>query len=377
MDEQLPGQLPGDTDQQGRVMPQPQPQPYASSGMDYPDMAASGPPRHTRRGLPRWLKVGGVTAALLLAGAGAAAGANALTAHAANGGGLASPFGFLTGTPSANHMGQPDGPGRHGRGGELTVASVSGQTISTKDASGAAVTVNVTSTTQYTRLGKTASFSAISAGETIHVDGTRNSNGSITASRVDIEVPTYVGQVTAISGNTITIKDRQGASQIIHTSSTTTVERADTSSSLSAIATGDYIAASGAKSSDGSLNAEQISVQLPHAGGQIQSISSSAITVKDGRGNTTTIHLSASTRYMTVTMGTNGPTRSATTFSALKAGDYISAEGVKNSDGSLNAEVVSVLPGAPNGGPHGDFGGGPHGDNDGDGPTGTSNASSN
>jgi hypothetical protein len=342
------------------VLPPSSPQPFT----------APQPPRPPRRGLPRWLKVGGVAAALLLGVGGAAAGANALIARAANGPGSASPFSFLNQTPFAGHTGHPNGFGRHGRGGALTVSSVSSQSITTKDASGATVTVNVSGSTQYTRLGKAVSLSAITAGETIHVRGTRNSDGSIAASRIDIEVPSYGGQVTAISGSTITIQDRQGASHTIHTSTNTTVERADATSIVSAIAAGDQISASGAKNSDGSLNAEQIMVQLPHADGQIQSVSSSALTVKNRRGNTITIHLSASTRYETVTMGANGPTRSATTFSALKAGSYISAEGARSSDGSLNAEVVTIMPAAPHGGPHGDNDhSGPNGSNDASGTT--------
>lgn len=371
MDEQLPE---GASQPEDALPPSPR-QPFTPTAMDYLAMAGPYPQRPPRRGAPRWLKVGGVTAALLLAGAGAAAGANALTAQAANGGGIASPFSFLNSTPSASHTGHFDGFGGHRRGGDLTVSGVNGQSITTKDASGATVTVKVSSSTQYTRLGKTVSLSAITVGETIRVGGTRNSDGSITASRVDIEVPSYGGQVTAISGSTITIHDPRGTSHTIHTSTSTTVERADATSTVSAIAVGDQIIASGAKNSDGSLNAEQIRVQLPHVDGQIQSVSSSALTVKDWRGNTVSIHLSASTHYMTVTMGANGPTQSATTFSALKTGAYISAEGTKNSDGSITAAVVTILPAASNGGPHGGFGGGPHGDNDGDGPNGTNGAS--
>ncbi|MGZ3599942.1 MAG: DUF5666 domain-containing protein [Ktedonobacterales bacterium] len=161
---------------------------------------------------------------------------------------------------------------------------------------------------------------------------------------------------------------------VYHTSTSTTVESADATSIVGAIAAGDQISASGAKNGDGSLNAEQIMVQLPHADGQIQSVSSSALTVKDRRGNTITIHLSASTQYMTVAMGASGPTRSAATFSALKTGAYISAEGARNSDGSLNAEVVTIMHVAPNGGPHGGFGGGPHGDNDDGGSNGSNGA---
>ncbi|HET9110594.1 MAG TPA: DUF5666 domain-containing protein [Ktedonobacterales bacterium] len=323
------------------------------------------PPRAPRpRSMRRWLMIGGGTAALLVAlGVGVAVGASALSAQAAGPSGLQTALTNLSGSQRNN--GDPG----HGpeRGGDLTVSAVSGQTITAKRPDGTSVTIKVSSSTTYTRADKTVSLSAITSGETIHVMGQRNSDGSITATRVDIELPHVGGQVTAISGSTITVKDSQGTSHVIHTSASTTVQRAGASASLSDITTGAQIGAAGTKNSDGSLNAEVISMMLPHAGGQIKSVSGTDLTVTDPRdaGATTVIHVTSSTRYVTVTMGSNGPTQSASSLSALKAGLFISAEGAKNSDGSLTAELVTIMPNPPAG--HGGPMGGP-GDFDGDGP---------
>lgn len=351
----------GDTPQPAEGLPLPQP--FTPPEINYPPMAAPHPGRAPRRGARRWLLASGVTAALLLVmGAGVLAGSQGLTAQAASGN-IVSELGLLAGAPSAGPHGPKGGPGGFrgphgpGRGGELTVSSVSGSTITAKDPRGKTITVKVASNATYTRLGKTVSASAVTAGVTIHVRGTRNSDGSLTATRIDIEVPSYGGQVTAVSASTITVKDRQGTSHTIHTSSSTTVERADTASSLSAIKVGDEIVAFGAKNSDGSLNAEQIDVRLPHAGGQITKVTSSAITVTGRDGASQTIHVTGSTRYVTITMGANGPTRTTTTLSALKAGVHVNAEGVKNSDGSLTAAVVTIMPNPPAGGAHGGPGG--------------------
>ncbi len=316
----------------------------------------SRPPRlRSRR---RLLAIGGgVAAALLALGIAAGLGATALTAHAASLSGLQATFATLTG--GANNGGPGNGgPGNGGSGmgpgraGALTVSGVSGQTITAKRPDGTSVTVNVTASTHYTRAGKTVSLSAITAGEAIHVMGQRNSDGSIAATRVDIVLPHAGGKVTAISGSTITIQDRQGATQAIHTSASTTVQRAGQAASLGDIVVGAQIGAEGTKNSDGSLNAEVIQIVLPRAGGQIKSVSGSTITVTDPRGaSTTTIHVTASTRYVTVTMGSNGPTQTASSLSALKAGVYIGAEGTKNSDGSLTAEVVTIMPNPPTGRP--------------------------
>ena len=345
-------------------LPPQQPQP--------PDQPTARLPRQPRpRSRRRWLLIGGGAAALLVALAVAVAlGANALTARAAGLSGLHTALASFTGaTPQPGRAGHGPGAGPM-RGGDLTVASVSGQTITAKRPDGTSVTITVSSSTQYTRAGKTVSLSAITSGEAIHVMGQRNSNGSIAATHIDIVLPRYDGQVTAISGSTITVKDRQGASHVIHTSASTTVRRAGQSASLSDIATGAQISAVGMKNSDGSLNAESIVIVLPHAGGQIKSVSGSTLTLTDPRNAsaTTTIHVTASTRYITVTLGSNGPTQSASSFSALKAGVFVVAEGTKNSDGSLTAEVVTILPnppadhsgpGGPMGGPGGPGDGGP------------------
>lgn len=314
------------------------------------------PPRlHNRR---RWLAIGGGVVALFLTlGIAAGLGATTLTAHAAGFSGLQATFATLTGGHSNGGPGA-GGPGKGrpgagpGRPGALTVSGVSGQTITAKRPDGTSVTVKVTASTQYTRAGKTVGLSAITAGEAIRVMGQRNSDGSIAATRVDIALPQAGGKVTAISGSTITIQDRQGATQAIHTSASTTVQRAGQTASLGDIAVGAQIGAEGTKNSDGSLNADVIQIVLPRAGGQIKSVSSATITVTDPRdASTTTIHVTASTRYVTVAMGSNGPTQTASSFSALKAGVYIGAEGTKNNDGSLNAEVVTIMPTPPTGRP--------------------------
>jgi len=77
-------------------------------------------------------------------------------------------------------------PGTPGQCNALTVSSVNGNTIVAKTSSGNSVTIHTTASTQYTQAGKTAAASAVKAGARIHVSGTHNSDGSITATRIDI-----------------------------------------------------------------------------------------------------------------------------------------------------------------------------------------------
>jgi hypothetical protein len=322
-----------------------------------PDTAPQLPaPEPQRRGVPRWALIGGAALALLaVLGAGVLIGslarpqfAQAFGAQRAQGG----DFGFAPGI--GDH-----GPSK-GRG-ALTITSVASDSIATKRADGTAVTVKTTTSTQYFRAGKTIERSALTTGTAIRVQGTRNSDGSVTATRIDVALAGAHGKVTAINGTDITLQDERNTSstQIIHTSSSTTFTRAGQASSLSAVTVGAEIAAAGAKNSDGSLQAEAVQIVLPHAGGQITAVNGATITVQS-RGETQTIHLSASTKITSVTFGTSGPTESPATASDLKVGVTIQAAGATASDGSLDAETVKIIP-ARAGFPGGRGPGHPHG----------------
>lgn len=78
------------------------------------------------------------------------------------------------------------GPGAQGPCEMLTVSSVSGNTIIAKTANGSTVTIHTTASTKYTQAGKTVTASAIKAGSQISVMGTHNSDGSITATSIDV-----------------------------------------------------------------------------------------------------------------------------------------------------------------------------------------------
>jgi hypothetical protein len=157
--------------------------------------------------------------------------------------------------------------------------------------------------------------------------------------------------VASVSGDTITAKRADGTSLTIHVTSSTRFERAGQTVDRSQVKAGTEIAVQGTRNSDGSIAASEIRIVLPHAGGEITQISGSTITVSNGRG-TQVIHVSASTTYDKVTRGSNGPTSSAASLSDLKVGTSIVAEGSQNSDGSLAAQAVHILP-TPSGNGHG------------------------
>ena len=158
-----------------------------------------------RRG-PRWLLIGALAFAFMLAlGVGVLLGtssgttqASALTtvsnsnsqSPAVTQGGVNSSQSLTYSQGGANYA-QPvaGGPGAgspQGQGQTLTVSSVSGNTIVAKSSNGSSVTIHTTSSTTYRQAGKAVTASSIKAGTRIHVMGTHNSDGSITATSIDI-----------------------------------------------------------------------------------------------------------------------------------------------------------------------------------------------
>ena len=158
-------------------------------------------PAPRRRGR-RWLLICGLAFAFMLAlGVGALIGSTGATQAAALTFGSANSSQTLavaqTGTRSSQTLtfsqgnvdgSQPlaDGQRMQGQCVSLTVSRVNGNTIVAKTSSGSSVTVHTTASTRYNQAGKTVAASSIKVGTRIHVMGTHNSDGSITATSIDI-----------------------------------------------------------------------------------------------------------------------------------------------------------------------------------------------
>lgn len=144
------------------------------------------PPRH--RG--RWLLVGGLALAFALAlGIGALFGSTFGVANSAQAASstLAN-FQVVSFAPGNANNAQvlAATPGAQGQCDALAVTSVSGSTILAKAQDGSTVTIHTTASTQYARAGLPVAASTITVGTRIHVTGTHNSDGSITATNIEI-----------------------------------------------------------------------------------------------------------------------------------------------------------------------------------------------
>ena len=180
-------------------------------------------------------------------------------------GSTASPKGILAaGTTSDTtakvvddlRVGGPGGAG-FGRGG-ITITAISGSNISLTTADGWTRTITVDSGTTYTRAGATIALGDLKVGDEIGFRQTRETNGSFTIDSVAVILPHLGGEVTAIDGSTITVKQRDGTSATIKVTATTTYNVAGAAAKLADVKVGMFLVAEGTKNTDGSLTAAAV-----------------------------------------------------------------------------------------------------------------------
>jgi hypothetical protein len=231
------------------------------------------------------------------------------------------------------------GPGaRGGRAfGQISVTAVNGSNISLRTDDGWTRTITVTGSTTVTKGGQAATLSTVAVGDIIVFGETRNADGSYTITRIDIVVPRVAGTVSAIGADSITIKGRDGTSTTIRTSASTTYHVGTGNGTRSDIKVGSAIVASGAKASDGSLDASSITVLQPRVAGTVTAKTTDTITVSRGDGTSQTIHVSSGTTY-NVTGTTGG------SLADVTVGMRVIVEGNARSDGSIDASAIVAGP---------------------------------
>ncbi len=327
-----------------------------SEQLETANQVTAGRPRRRRL-------ITGIVAVTLVAGALAAVHGGATSSAGATGSaGVAASLASDNAVAATNA--QAMGGGRFGGGmamagrfaGGLTVSSISGDTIKATARAGQTVTITVTSSTKYTRAGAGITLSQIAKGDRIAVQGTRSSPTAITATAIQVILPTEFGVVTKVSGSTITLSSFNSTSRTVTVSGSTTYTRAGQAASLSDISTGTAIEAEGTTAADGSLSALRVVIETPRLLGQVTAVSGSTITISSASRSgtsTETVTTTESTTYFD-TAGT------AVKPSTIAKGTYIVAEGTLSADGkSMTALRITVMPTGRGGfAGHGSRGGG-------------------
>ncbi len=241
--------------------------------------------------------------------------------------------GLMPGGPSAD-FGR-GGPGKgDGRGfGQISVTAISGSSVSLATDDGWTRTITTTSATTITRGGVAATLADLAVGDEIHFHQARNADGTYTITAIEIVLPHAVGTVTAVGADTITITRRDGTSQTITTTGTTTYRTGKAAGTRADVKVGTVIVATGENASDGTLTATSVDVRLPHVQGTVTATTADTITITGRDGTTVTIHVSSGTTFQV-------PGVAAATLADVKAGMAIGVAGTARADGSIDATEV-------------------------------------
>ena len=203
--------------------------------------------------------------------------------------------------------------------------------------------VAVTDATTIRKDDAAATFADLVLGTPVEVEGTLNADGGVTATEISIEDRNeaeriaFVGTLTQITGNTLTVGGRT-----VNVGSATVIVKGDTTLTLADLKVGDRVLVRGAVQADKSVNATRIRV-LPrededeemHVAGKVTAVGANSFTIGD-----TVITTDAQTEFEG-----NG----FQSLADLKVGDFVLAEVLRQADGSLLAEEVKKFTPPPPG----------------------------
>jgi hypothetical protein len=152
-----------------------------------------------------------------------------------------------------------------------TVVSVSANAIVVRNSELFEQTIHVSATTTYSENGTTVQASAVTAGEDVVASGTLDADQtSLDASSVRIVELSVTGTVSSVIGSTIELDLGAGSSLAVTTSSSTSFTSGNSSggstSSLSAVKSGDHLLVTGLRQLGGAIAARSVRI-LPAGAG--------------------------------------------------------------------------------------------------------------
>ena len=146
----------------------------------------------------------------------------------------------------------------HGRFGQIEITAINGSNLSLETEDGWTRTITVGGDTTITMGGETAALADLAVGDFIAFAQEREDDGTFTITAIKVVLPTLGGEVTAVSGNTITVTGKDGTTGTIHVDADTTYRENGDAAALSDIAVGDFVIGEGALRGDGSLDADVV-----------------------------------------------------------------------------------------------------------------------
>lgn len=163
--------------------------------------------------------------------------------------------------PSFGGPGPFAGGDRPGKGGErgfgrVTITAIDGSKVSLATEDGWTRTITLTAATTITRGGAAATAADLHVGDTVRFRQHRETDGSFTITAVEVVLPQVVGMIQSVSGDTLTLLDRDGRTVSVHLSGSTKIRvRGVENAGAKDLAAGQLVIVAGEKRADGSIDA--------------------------------------------------------------------------------------------------------------------------
>lgn len=221
--------------------------------------------------------------------------------------------------------------------GTITIASINGTKIGLKTADGWTRTIDVAGETKIF-LGKEAGVvSDLSVGDEVRLRQKKNADGSFSVVSLSVPAAQAGGEVTGVSGNTITIKRRDGSTATLTVNGSTVFRQGGADATKADVKVGSNITAEGQPGSSDAFTATVVRISLSRVDGEVTAKTANTITVKQRDGSSVVIHVDADTKYLV--RGING---AKATLANVEVGNRLIATGVRRADGSLDAVAVGA-----------------------------------
>jgi hypothetical protein len=167
------------------------------------------------------------------------------------------------------------------------ITAVTSSSVSVQSHNGTPTTFTITPTTTFTEGSTTMSASALAVGERISVKV--SSSAPTTALSIRIHLAELAGNVTAVSGNSITVTNHQGTSETVVVSASTTYRLDGASATLADVVVGSKICAQGTFAAD-HTTLDALTVKIGHgndatAAGSLTIGQNENQSDQDGQGN--------------------------------------------------------------------------------------------
>jgi hypothetical protein len=217
---------------------------------------------------------------------------------------------------------------------QITITAIDGSNISLKTDDGWTRTITVTSATTYTKGGQSITLGDLRVGDEVRFRQTRNTDGTFTINAINVVLPSVAGEVTAVNGDTFTIKTRGNVTWTITTNGDTKYLLDGGNGAKADVKVGVKVGVVGTQSGESALTATAVRIEAARLAGKVTAKTADTITIERLGGGTATIHVSDSTKY-------HVPGKQDASLSDITVGGVILAHGRQRADGSIDAVSVA------------------------------------